>query len=302
MLKIERIEIMKARRFISMGTILISVLLITCVYAVEGDKTGEINTGQDITKPLSRFDFRWDAQQIDGDSTAYTTTFRFDMPIPLGEEGEDGIFYYRMDLPLVYSDAPGRDNANGDYEFGTGDFLTQFVYVPPPHMSENLPWDDFGFGVQLIWPTASKDIMGYEQYMIKPVFGAKLNLSEKFGKGAFFLPIFGYLTDYANYSGGKSRDNVGELSIQPSLYIPIPKDSGLPFDFINFWANNDIRINVEDGQTKRSGDIFIPFDVMFGKMLNRNTVASIDFATPLYKSDGYDLYDWIIQFRIGFFF
>ncbi len=289
----------KANTLIVIGVVLIAC---TCTYAAESSEAEEINTGQDATRPLTRFDIRWDAQKKDGDSTAYTTTFRFDKPIPLGEKGEDGIFHIRMDLPLVYSDSPGRDNPNGDYEFGTGDLLTQFLYIPPFHESENLPWDAYGFGAQFIWPTASKDMMGFEQYIVKPIFAAKFDLSEKYGKGAFILPIFGYLTDYANYSDGKERDNLGEFTFQPSIYLPVPKDSGLPFDFINFWANNDIRINVEDGQTKRSGDVFIPFDVMFGKMLNKNTIASLDFATPLYKSDGYDLYDWTIQFRIGFFF
>jgi hypothetical protein len=36
---------------------------------------------------------------------------------------------------------------------------------------------------------------------------------------------------------------IGELSIQPSLYIPISNDTSLLFDFINYWVNNDIRIN-----------------------------------------------------------
>lgn len=280
------------------------VLLATCVcaFAARSEEGEEVNTGQDVTRPLTRFDLRGEAQKLNGDATAYIATFRFDQPVPLGEKGQDGIMLVRMDLPLVYSDLPRRDNSNGNYKFGAGDLLSQIIYVPPTHVSEDLPWDAFGFGAQLIWPTASKDSMGTEQYLAQPLFAAKFNLPEKFGKGAFFLPILGYTMDYANYSDGRQRDNVGELTIQPSIYLPVPKDSGLPLDFVNLWANNNVRFNMEDGQTKRSGDVFIPFDVMLGKMLNKSTIFSTDFTTPLYKSDGYDLYDWILQFRLGFFF
>ena len=45
------------------------------------------------------------------------------------------------------------------------------------------------------------------------------------------------------------------------------------------------------------GDVFIPFDVLVGKMINKSTVVSVEFATPLVND--YDLYDWMIEFRIG---
>ena len=277
-------------------------LCLAAVAVAEESESSEVNTGQDITRPLTRFDIRFDTKKLNGDSTSYTTTLRMDKPIPLGEDGEDGIFQVRMDLPIVYSDAVGRDNPNGDYEWGAGDYLTQFLYIPPFSVSDDLPWDAFGFGVQLIWPTASKDMMGNEQYVIEPIFAMKFDMSDKWGKGAFVLPVLGYFTDYGNYSGGKDRDNIGEFSIRPSIYIPMPKECSLPFDFVNFWANNEIFINVEDGETKSSGDVFIPFDVMFGKMINDSTILSLDFASPLYKSKGYDRYDWIMQCRVGFFF
>ena len=38
----------------------------------------------------------------------------------------------------------------------------------------------------------------------------------------------------------------------------------------------------------------------FGEMLNKNTIASVEFAAPIVYDD--DLYDWLVEFRIGFLF
>ena len=46
--------------------------------------------------------------------------------------------------------------------------------------------------------------------------------------------------------------------------------------------------------------MFLPFDVTLGKMLNKSTVASVEFKQAVIND--YDLYDWEIEFRIGFFF
>jgi hypothetical protein len=60
------------------------------------------------------------------------------------------------------------------------------------------------------------------------------------------------------------------------------------------------RFDIRQQLKQNSGDMFIPIDVMLGKMLNKSTVVSVEFATPLVND--YDLYDWLVEFRIGFFF
>lgn len=257
------------------------------------------NDGQDFTRPLTRFDLRFQVNKISGDATAYITTLRVDKPFFLNG-GKDGILSLRVDLPLVYSDAVGRDNPNGDNEFGTGDSLTQLVYIPPAPASQNLPWNAMGFGVQLLWPTASKDMMGNEQYVAAPLAAVKFDMPQ-ISEGSFLILVYRHFFDYANYSGGDMRDDIHEIAISPTLHIST-RDTDLPFDFVDFWSGNDIRINLENGSAKDRGDVFIPFDIMFGKMINKSTVASIEFATPIYHSDDYDLYDWKVEFRIGFFF
>jgi hypothetical protein len=280
--------------------VLIVVLLTTCVCtsAAERSDEQEINTGEDFTLPRRRFDIRQRVKQLSGDSDSYITKFRLDLPIPL-DEGREGFFYYRMDVPFVASDKVGNDNPNGDtYEFGTGDLLTQFIYVPSLEVSEELPWDAFGFGARFIWPTASKSTLGSEKYEIAPLVGAKWSMPQ-ISKGSWFAPAFRYHFSYADYGDGKDRDDISELAIQPRVYVNT-REWGWPIDFVHFWASNDIRINFEGTSSKHSGDMFIPFDVMIGKMLNKNTVVSVDFAIPIVND--YDLYDWLVEFRIGFFF
>ena len=58
--------------------------------------------------------------------------------------------------------------------------------------------------------------------------------------------------------------------------------------------------SLASAQEKADGDLFIPFDVMVDKMINKSTIVSVEFATPLIND--YDLYDLVVEFRIGFFF
>ena len=81
-----------------------------------------------------------------------------------------------------------------------------------------------------------------------------------------------------------------------NFYIP----KGI--DFITLWGNYDILYNLEDGATKESGDMFIPYDVTFGKMVSPKVVASLTFSGPIYQSDTYQHYDFQTMIRVGFFF
>jgi hypothetical protein len=141
--------------------------------------------------------------------------------------------------------------------------------------------------------------LGAEKYQVAPLISAKWNMPQ-ISKGSWFAPTFRYFFSYADYgSGGESRDDISELAIHPQLYVKT-SGWGWPVDFMHFWVTHGIRVNCEDGSSKDSGDVFLPFDIMLGKMLNESTVLSAEFATPIIND--YDLYDWLIEFRIGFFF
>ncbi len=112
-----------------------SVVIPTLSFAQNEER---INTGQDFTRPLTRFDVRYQYQKLSGDLEQNLLLLRVDKPIPL-DGGKAGIFQLRADMPFLYGDVPGTDNPNGDYEFGTGDLFTQFIYIPPPDASAELP-------------------------------------------------------------------------------------------------------------------------------------------------------------------
>jgi hypothetical protein len=277
------------------------IMLLFCggVYTYAAESTVVQDTGQYVLRPRRRFDIRQQLRQLDGDTHLHITTFRFDLPMSL-DEGRSGILAPRIDIPIIASDLRGNDNPNGDtYEYAGGDLLTQFVYIYPESEFKDKGLDGVGIGAQLIWPVAGKSVTGSEKYQAAPLVAAKWKLPQV-SKGSFVAPIFRYFMSYADRSdGGGERDDVSELSIQPYFYVDT-KEWGWPVDFVNFWATEDIVINFEDTDSKDSGNMFFPIDVMVGKMLNENTVVSVEFSTPIVND--YDLYDWLVEFRIGFFF
>ena len=105
---------------------LVTILIAAPLWAQEKE---EVNTGQDPTKPLTRFDLRLKYQDtMIKDREQFITTPRLDKPIPLVG---GWLLSTRFDLPLVYNDIPSRDNKDGDGEFGLGDLLTQFLFIKP---------------------------------------------------------------------------------------------------------------------------------------------------------------------------
>ncbi len=277
--------------------LMVALLLITMPLQAEaetasggGEVEEEVNTGQDITKPIWRFDFRDNFQKITKDAFRKTLTLRMDAPLRFG----DGwIFTNRIDLPTSFSDAVSKDNRNGEIEGGLSDILTQFVLIPPPP-SKQFAW---GFGAQFLWPTATKDNLGTEKFQVAPLLGARYTLPW-ISKGSFAILALRYFSSYAETE--KDRDDISELAIQPVIHIMMPKEWEAPIDFVDFWAGVDIRYNNQDGRTKEEGDWFVPFDILIGKMLSKNSGASVEFAVPIVND--YDLFDWLVEFRIGFFF
>ena len=148
------------------------------------------------------------------------------------------------------------------------------------------------------FPTGTGDFVSREKFAIAPVFGWKWDLD---GPNTFIAPIWRFRSSFGDIDNGENRDDVSELTLQPYLNIST-KDWGWPIDFITFYETQEIKLNFEDGTTKESGDWFIPFEMEVGKMLAPGVVGSIDFGFPIYKSDGFDAYDWFVEFRIGFFF
>jgi hypothetical protein len=206
---------MKVKR--DMVIAMMAVFFCAGIHTHAAEHTDIDDTGQYIFKPRRRFDIRQQNRQLSSDTHLHITTFRFDLPTPLNE-GEDGVFSPRIDIPLVASDFMGNDNPNGDtYDYGGGDLLTQFAYIYPEDSFSEIGLDGFALGAQMRWPIAGKSFSGSEKYQVAPLVAAKWNLPEV-SNGSFVAPIFRHFLSYADHNeGGERRDDINEFSIQPYL-------------------------------------------------------------------------------------
>ena len=160
-----------------------------------------------------------------------------------------------------------------------------------------------GIGLRTVFPTASKDIFGGGQYLLAPLVGAKWDLPSV-SQGTSLVAALFWFNNVGSHEDGRFRDDTNELGIAPILNVST-REWDWPIDFVTFYATENLLINFEDGDFtgKKSGDIKVPMDITFGKLLNDNKVViSAQAVWDVYNSDDYDQVDWFLEFRIGFFF
>ena len=245
---------------------------------VEGDYEG-VNTGQDFTKPFARTEAIYRYQQLTGDLEASWFINRLTVPYRF----ESGwLFSGRYEIPLIYTDIPSRDNPNGDYEFGLSDIRTQLLFIRPTATR----WS-FASGVQLSWPSASQDQMGLGKYVAGPTVGMTYH-PESWQYGGFVGVLVSDLFDYA---GKDNRKDVHELLVGPILNYNF--EVAESFWFVSFVP--EIRINWEE-----DNDVFLPLKMSVGRLFTEDKVVTAGFSVPVVND--YDVYDWLIEFGVSFFF
>jgi hypothetical protein len=238
---------------------------------------GEIETGQDFTKPLTRFDLRLKYQQIDqGDSHNTVATARADVPVVLGGGWQ---FALRADLPYAWSDVPSTDNRDGEAQRGLSDALIQGLLIAPISGK----WD-YGIGAQMVLPTASHDNMGTGKYQLLPTVGIKYDLGD-WARGAWCGALVRYAFDVA--SKDDDRAHVSQTYIQPFVHLLLPRAWFLFFE-------PEARY---DWREKRW---FVPFDLMLGKKVTANLVVSLEYKTAIV--DDLPLFSQEVEARVGFLF
>lgn len=254
----------------------------TCVSFAEDEV---LNNGQDITRPLTRFDVRYQFQHLPSpaDGNSNTVTLRADHPFTLTSDLK---FTMRFDMPFVVSTATGPDNLDGSTKAGFSDLLAMGLLIYK--LSDRFAC---ATGAQFTFPTASTDEMGSGKYTILPTLGVRMDLHE-ISRGSLAVLITRYNTDYA---GNSNRSHISELQFAPLVVINLPQRW-----FINLFPSTDIRYNLADERPGDTGRWFIPFDFMVGKMLNKTTVASLEVSIPIIKD--YNVYDFKTEARVGFFF
>lgn len=245
----------------------------------------ETDNGEDITRPRTRLDVRYQYQNQPADThdSQHTFTLRTDRPFDLAPGWRFGT---RADLPFVYTDATSADHADGAFGFGLGDALVQGLLI-------NLPTPDFAWavGARFVFPTGTQDRIGAGKYRIVPTVGARQDL-DAISDGSWITLAARYDLSYA---GDDGRRDIRELQFAPMFNLALPDGW-----FVTVFSSTDIRYNLGEKRPGDSGRWFVPLDFTVGTLINKTTIASLEIGVPLIKD--YDLYDFKIEARLGFFF
>jgi hypothetical protein len=192
------------KRRLAVLVMVAAILASGIVWAAE-----EVNNGQDPTRPRTRFDLRYQYQNLppEDHDHAHIFTLRADNPFVLSQHWQ---LAARLDLPLFLTDALSHDNPMGDNEFGAGDLLVQGLLI----YALDQRWAVAG-GVQFIFPTASQEQLGGGKYCLVPTGAFRLALPEV-SKGSFFAFLVRYDYDFA---GEEDRRHISELPFAPACNV-----------------------------------------------------------------------------------
>jgi hypothetical protein len=268
---------------VTIGLAMVGVLLSGVVQAQE---TKAPNTGQDETRPLTRFDLKYQYQNPGGSDAGHTQiiTARVDKPFALSADWEVAS---RADVPVYVTDAVGSDNPDGRTTAGLGDLLVQglLVYAPP---SERFA---LATGPRLVFPTAREDQMGAGRWRIVSTVESRY-FTPEITDGSWVGLVVRYDVDFA---GDDSRRHIGELQLGPRVYMQFPDTW-----FLQFFPSSDIRYNAADMRPGDTGRWFVPLDLVVGRMMAERFIVSGEASVPIVND--YKVYDFKVEARIGFFF
>ncbi len=239
----------------------------------------EFDEGEDITTIPQRIDFRYQFRALSGDKDRNTFTTRIEKPFRLRDNWELGT---RLDLPVIYSEQTSSDNPDGEWRAGAGDVLIQGVLIRK--FDKN---NAFGFGSQLILPTATEDQMGKGKLQLSPTAAWKMTMNSV-SKGSFFVPLVRYAFDIG---GSDSSSHISELQVNPIFHFPLPDGWS-----VRLWSSPDFKYDF------RLNEWFIPADVVTSKKLTKRFGIAFQLAAPIYHGDDLKSYDWKMETRFGFYY
>jgi hypothetical protein len=245
-----------------------------------------VNSGEDITNPLNRFDLRWQIKtlpdatgasgQILDDRREETLTLRSDLLFfPKPDQ-----LALRVDLPLIWNNKPSSDNPNGLTKFGLGDLLLQALYV----RTIDPRWAG-AIGLRMICPTATGEAFGDGKWQLVPTIAVRAGLPE-ISSGTNVGVI---ARQFVSVAGDSSRSNINKFGLEPFLNIGLPKQwfvNTSPKMTYNLYANTN--------------KWFVPLDLMVGKKFGDRWVTSLEYQYGLVGSS--DNYKQWLELRVGHFF
>jgi hypothetical protein len=263
---------------------LLGFIFPAAVFAANVGENRQINNGQDITRPLSRVDARYQYQLLKAGRSKNIFTLRSDRPIAFNDSWGIGL---RADLPLDITNKVTAEEPNGDLRAGLGDVLGQILVA----RKFNDLWAA-AVGTQFVFPTAGTDQMGDGKYQVVPTVGVRRSLPGV-SNGSFAAFLMRYAVDYA---GSRKRQSISTLEMAPMFNWMLPREW-----FITAFPSTDLQINFQEG-----GAVFLPFDIAVGKTIPQKAVFSVELAFPMYHhgnvANFYTSYDFKVEARVGFFY
>lgn len=236
------------------------------------------NNGEDVTKPLTRFDIRTKVQTGVGSQNGRTfiLTLR-----------NDTVFYFpnnwqlslRADAPFEIFRCPRHSCSNCTNAKHMADSLLQIFAIAPAIEK----WT-FAIGLKEIFPTGGKQTeIGSGKFQIMPSFAFKYDMGD-WSDGAYAGAILRHAWSCGGYS---NASRISRTYIQPTLNINLADQWFLNFspEMYYDWVHSQW---------------FIPFDLMVGKMLSKKCVVSLEYENAIV--DDSPSFDQELEFRIGFFF
>jgi hypothetical protein len=236
----------------------------------------------DPTRPTNYFDVRSRYQ----DSTTskkndqVQTIFRGNGTFEIGKDWDFG---YRLDLPLIASNAITAADPDGNYRYGVGRSLVS-AYLA------NIVDDRwaYAFGGQVNSPAVSGTQFGSGNWDVRPMFAVRTMLPE-ITEGSFFVPLFRYAQTFSqSYPNSRPASN---LQISPQLKIDLPETW-----FVTLFPSPDVRWNFGAKASGQTGRLFLPFDISSGRNFG-NLLTSLEVSVPMVKD--YPVYHFKVEARLS---
>jgi hypothetical protein len=237
----------------------------------------EADNGENFGRPQRRMEWHLDYEHLKPGTEEYFETVRWERPFILSDDWKLGL---RVDLPAYISNKKTADNPDAAYTSGLGDVLTQIALIKT--ISDRM---SVAAGSQFIFPSATQDQFGDGKYRAVPSAELRFKLPE-ISSGSYFAPLVRY---DGNFAGPLNRSDISTFEIGPELNIRLPGKF-----YIDFYPSQDIRYNFLTNKW------FVPVDIQVGRKLTDRFIWSVEASYGLIKA--YQLYDFKLEFRIGFFY
>jgi hypothetical protein len=267
---------------LALAAYLMIAALLPNIATAQSDASQPPPEEDDPTRPTTFFDLRnrYEDDTASKKNDKVQTIFRGNGTVKISKDWEFG---YRLDFPLVASNAITSTDPDGNYEYGVGRPLAS-VYLAN---QINDRWA-YGFGGQVNGPAVSGTEFGSGNWDVRPLFAVRTMLPE-ITDGSFFVPLFRYAQTFAqSFPNSRPASN---LQISPQLKIDLPGTW-----FVTLFPSPDVRWNFGEKASGQTGRLFLPFDISGGRSFGK-LLTSLEVSVPMIRD--YPVYRLKIEARLS---